>query len=203
MPSPNSSYGLVRSYINFTSSVNQSSLPDVSSLEGYLVAQFALAALSNIRVGQLSPAALLDSVYHDVLLNVGGLSLGPFLDTVCVGDASQPLGCDCNRGLRQVWLTAPTASGVTPFVYVSNGGSGASTPGEKDVFSFSGCGVSFQQFRMSSSGSVSVLVYVLPVVGVLVIATLIGLWRLTKNYRELRKLYSNEVCVLLTLRDIL
>lgn len=78
-------------------------LPDISSLEGFVVAQTVAATLKEYKQTDLTRPGFLDTVYPSVL-NIAGLGLGPYSTT-------------CNQGARQVWMGRVQSGNVS---YVSN-----------------------------------------------------------------------------------
>ena len=182
----------IRSSVSSSSS-SSSPLLDVAGMEGYVVGRLAVNAIKNIRVGSFSKSILLDSVYRSAMFTLNDLVLGPYMDTACLGTTKDTsANCECNRGSHEVWLTTPTNSPTVPYAYVIG-----NAPTDTTVFSFPGCGVTFNPFiepqPAQSSSSINILIFVLPFVGAIVLGVIIGAWRMTKNYRQLRKLYSNEV----------
>jgi ABC-type branched-subunit amino acid transport system substrate-binding protein len=76
--------------------------PNFVSLEGYLVGQFVIEAMSRIR-GPITSDNFLNAIYSSSVFYIGGLTLGPYSDNVT--------GAPCNQGLRQIFLTTIATDG--------------------------------------------------------------------------------------------
>jgi len=164
------------------------------------VGRLIIEAITAITVGSINTETILDAIYRSTTFNIDGLTLGPYLDNACFSSqlnggssdvsssSSSPL-CECNQGMHSVWITRyNSSSSLTPFMYAVN------NDASRSVFQFSTCGVVFKPYvRATLTSSVNMLAIVLPCgFGVLVIAAMMT-YKLTANYRQLQKLYSNEV----------
>eukprot|EP01113_Clastostelium_recurvatum_P026036 TRINITY_DN3126_c0_g1_i3.p1 TRINITY_DN3126_c0_g1~~TRINITY_DN3126_c0_g1_i3.p1 ORF type:complete len:1211 (+),score=227.81 TRINITY_DN3126_c0_g1_i3:56-3688(+) len=100
----NKESSLIRNYHKSMKSLNDSFDPFVSSsflsLEGYLVGRFVSLALQRIQ-GPITRQAFLDVIYNTSIFNIDDIRLGPYGP-----ECSQPfLGCSCNQGMHQVYMT--------------------------------------------------------------------------------------------------
>ena len=157
-----------------------------TALEGYLAGKLAIDAIDDITIGGITSGSILDAVYRSTIFNLLGQTVGPYLDNFCYASDPASATCECNQGMHSVWMTRYNSSSI-PFVY-------AMSDATNDVFHFGTCGVVFQPYiHPALASSVNVLAIVLPCLVVLLLATALVCYKLTANYRQLKKLYSNEV----------
>lgn len=103
LPPPRAtSHPILSQYRSALATYYPGSQPNFVSLEGYVVGQFMIEAVSRIR-GPLTSENFLNAVYTSSVFYIGGLTIGPY------SDISGP--AQCNQGLRQVFLTTIQSDG--------------------------------------------------------------------------------------------
>ena len=89
--------------------------PGFVEYEGYMAGRLAVVGLGNVDSQQLQEGNgqdLLDKIYGTGIIDIGDFRLGPY-----GGNCTQvSTGCQCNQGMREVWLTSMTPEGAYELV---------------------------------------------------------------------------------------